>query len=84
MIKSVVGLKKQGEREKKINTHQPTKNLISISPLQRNFCIMDNHYILQLNVNKANITNFQKKSQKLDNLNWKQIALGSFVGRSDN
>ena len=84
MIKSVVGLKKQGEREKKINTHQPTKNLISISPLQRNFCIMDNHYISQLNVNKANITNFQKKSQKLDNLNWKQIALGSFVGRSDN
>ena len=84
MIKSVVGLKKQGEREKKINTHQPTKNLISISPLQRNFCIMDNHYILQLNINKINITNFQKKSQKLDNSNWKQIALGSFVGRSDN
>ena len=45
---------------------------------------MDNHYILQLNINKINISNFQKKSQKLDNLNWKQIALGSFVGRSDN
>ena len=45
---------------------------------------MDNHYILQLNINKINITNFQKKSQKLDNSNWKQIALGSFVGRSDN
>ena len=45
---------------------------------------MDNHYILQLNVNKANITNFQKKSQKLDNLDWKQIVVRSFVGRSDN
>ena len=45
---------------------------------------MDNHYILQLNINKINITNFQKKSQKLDNLNWKQIVVRSFVGRSDN
>ena len=45
---------------------------------------MDNHYILQLNINKINITNFQKKSQKLDNLDWKQIVVRSFVGRSDN
>ena len=45
---------------------------------------MDNHYILQLNVNKTNITNFQKKSQKLDNLDWKQIVVRSFVGREDN
>ena len=45
---------------------------------------MDNHYILQLNINKTNTTKFQKKSQKLDNSNWKQIVVRSFVGRSDN
>ena len=70
MIKSVVGLKKQGEREKKINTHQPTKNLFSVSPITKEiFVLWTNHYILQLNINKTNTTKFQKKSQKLDNSN---------------